>query len=164
MGYNPVITPSRAGQAEQVATFIEESSMSFVVGEVVYSHATTGDILPNTTLRAGSNWGIAQKAATNVTSGWAQIGIQVFEPGMTISCSTTTAGTDVDASTFVPGLRYGWYVASNLHEADLAAVGTDDMKHVLIFLRAIETPNGSTSYRGLFRLHATGCSGSHDAT
>ena len=157
MGMNPKIIPDRVGQPA-VEYFPEAATQSFVAGEVVYNNS---GLAPNTTARAGANLGIVQQAASGTTS--TPLAVELFRPGMIIECSTTNAGTAAAASGFTAGTRYGWYVASNVHEADLNATGTTDKTHCLIFLAQVPPRAGQTSYRGRFLIHGSGCAGSEDA-
>ena len=152
---NPRIL-ARAGKGipDIIDTMKEVNSAAFKAGELVYAAAsgTTGAITvcaSDATLILG----IAQKDATNVSSGNIVIPVEVIRPGdrLAIQCYDTSDAAVKLASTFYPGKAYGLVVASNVHYVDFDEITAD----AFIFIEPLDTVN--YPYWGIFEPKVTVC-------
>ncbi len=151
---NPKVVQSSAGGVPEIAwTWEEANSMSFTAGEVVYYDTSVGTnhavkvIADDATLIDG----IAQKAATNVTSANTEIPVELMYPEDRLKVYTINNTAATTCESYVHGLRYGWYVASNRHYCDL----NDTTNDALIFKDYLYTGAGAYSVWGIFKAVST---------
>src|SRR3989304_4568545 len=149
---NPRIGRTRSGLASRILFGrYETNSSTFKAGQWVKDD---GDAAPGTaciTVVASdgtSVLGIAQKDATNVTSGNIEIPIMEIQAGDELIMPTTATGTAKASNLFLTAKKYGLYVASNIVYADY----DDTTNDCVIFKAPIYDANGDATFWGIFEL------------
>lgn len=141
---NPRIMLPVGGKMPEIRYgMLEANSQSFKAGQLVFAAAGAAGgqitVCPSDATRI---LGIAQKDATNVTSGNIEIPVMIIKPGDQLAIKVRNGATDTASNTLYEGLRYGTILASNIHYLDLAEVTTD----VFVFLSPILTGAGASTY------------------
>lgn len=149
---NPKITSTGTDTLPvMIHELLEANSMSFKKGEFVYSNAGA---ITNVASNGVVVLGIAQKDATNVTSGNIAIPVMIIKPEYEFKMRITNNGTDTLSSTPTEGKAYGLYVASNVVYADVNNTSSYD---AVVFQRPVYDATGAATYWGYFRMLATVC-------
>lgn len=141
---NPSIMFCASGQVPEIRYGLKEAnSQTFKAGQLVYLAAGAAGgqvtVCPNDATRI---LGIAQKDATNVTTGNIEIPVMVIKPGDQLKIKVRSGATDTLSNTLYEGLRYGTILASNVHYLNAAETSTD----VFVFLSPIYDGGGDATY------------------
>lgn len=150
---NPKVVNSGGDQLpELLMGMYEANTETFKKGALVYSGAGTGTV--SVVASAGTViLGIAEKDATNVSSGNIEIPITLIKPEYLVKMRMRRTATDTlnsDATADI-GQAYGVILASGVHYVDLDNV----TNHAFVLVKKITNADGSATYWGLFRIIST---------
>lgn len=139
-GYYPTIVRSDGPGigSPDVIRLLEADSQTFVRGSLVYAVAGKATVVPDS---GAVILGIAQAAATNVTSAWTTIPIEVIRPGtrLRIRCWDNAAESASNGGANAKLTRYGLHLATDLHYLDF-----NDTDDVLVFIEEDLAPGQSS--------------------
>lgn len=127
-GPNPRIMSTISGGVPPIISIKEANSQSFLAGQLVYDAGDSANGSATVVASDGTSiLGIAQKAATNVTSGNIEIPVEVIQPGdyVAIQCYDTSDGAVKAASNFLKGKAYGLIVTGNVAYIDFDETTAD---------------------------------------
>ena len=145
---NPRILTCVGGGVPPIIEILEADSQSFLAGQLVYDAGTAAGGAATVVASDGVQiMGIAQKAATNVTSAHTTIPIEVIQPGdrVAIQCYDTSDGAVKAAENFLRGKAYGLIVTGNVAYADFDEVTAD----AVVFIEPLDATN--KPYWGIFQ-------------
>ncbi len=149
----PRVTPKH-GVGRIVYGNLEADSQTFKAGTPVYLNSGAVTICTD---GGGGFTGIAQKDATNVSSGNIEIPVMICDIEDEALVYVTNNGTDTAASGLTPGESYDWYVDSD----SVFYADANDTTGPLVFIEEINDSAGASTYWGRFRV-TQGSTGSLD--
>jgi hypothetical protein len=137
---NPRILSCGDKGIPHIVNIYEANSQSFLVGQLVYDSGASANGAATVVPSDGTSiLGIAQTAATNVTSAHETIDVEVIKPGdrVAIRCYDTSDTAVKAASNFLKGKSYGLVLASNLYYIDFDETTAD----ACVFIEPLDTVN-----------------------
>ena len=150
---NPKIVGTPSGELPEIIhDLLEADSMSFATGELIYSN---DGAITNCADDAVVILGIAQKAATNVSSGNIEIKVEQILPSYRVRMLISTGGTAGSSSNMTVGNAYGLDVTSNVWTADY---GDTDNDAVVFKSHCYDAAGNKTNY-GVFQFLPAVCQG-----
>lgn len=137
---NPRIMSTISGGIPHLVSILEANSQSFKAGQLVYDAGSSANGAATVVASDGTSiLGIAQKDATNVTSGNISIPVEVIKPGdrVAIQCYDTSDAAVKDASNFLKGKNYGLIVTGNVCYIDFDETTSD----ACVFIEPLDNDN-----------------------
>ena len=146
---NPKVI-SHYGLPQISQTHLEANSQSFLAGEPVYLNS--GAVTESAEGASRLIWGIALTDATDVSTGNAEIAVEIIGPNdelqINVSSDGTLANLEAADTTCVPGKSYDLVLSSGIWVVD----SNDVTNPTVIFVDAIYDAAGSATYMGRFKL------------
>lgn len=150
---NPQLQSQGSNIPEIVYGILEANSQSFKAGQIVYLTSNAATIMPDSSGGNTPVLGIAQKDATNVSTGNIEIPIAIIDSNYDILIQVATDGGVLEAAntTCVPMTSYDLQrVSTNLDYINSGDTGNPSF----MFVSEVLLADGSASTWGKFRLLA----------
>ena len=151
---NPVVVNSGGDMLpEMIHSLLEANSQTFKKGQLVYSNAGAITAVDSTSIAAAVVLGVAQKDATNVTSGNIAIPVQLIKPSDIVRMHISSSGTAALSSNCTVGKAYGLDVTSNVCTVNYS----DPTYATVVFVGHCLDAAAGYTYEGLFRFLPASC-------